>query len=155
MPSLCLASAWMVDQILFVFSIQEFIQHKLVPGECEHSSSKIRNPKNTKLWFSWEQILWFWLNFSNLWITSHLTKLLRWCPQEINVMLYSCPNMCMRKYVHWLCRSPPMDNSNAVVFTWMSTSVWSLVNSEITLTMVWQKVKAACEDFIHYLSSYM
>jgi hypothetical protein len=127
----------------------------LVPGECEHPSSKIRNPQNTKLWFSWEQFLCFWLNFCNVW-TSHLTKLCRWYPQEINLMLYSCPDMYMKKYTHWLYTNIfTMENSNAVVFTWMSTSACSSMIPEITLTMVWQKVKATYEDFIHHHSSFM
>jgi hypothetical protein len=47
-PSVCLyvcmntplASAWRVRRILFTFSIQEFMNPSLVPGEREHFSSK-------------------------------------------------------------------------------------------------------------------
>jgi hypothetical protein len=35
---------WTATQILFIFGIQKFISHKLVPRECEHSSSKNRGP---------------------------------------------------------------------------------------------------------------
>jgi ABC-type uncharacterized transport system substrate-binding protein len=36
----------MVGQILFVFGIQEFIHHRAVPNESEHSSTNIRGPSD-------------------------------------------------------------------------------------------------------------
>jgi hypothetical protein len=50
MPSVCLylylAKVWTVVQILFIFGIWEFMHTKSVPGECEHSSSKNRDPSD-------------------------------------------------------------------------------------------------------------
>jgi hypothetical protein len=38
------ASTGMVGLILFIFSIQEFIYHRSVPGECEHSTFRNMGP---------------------------------------------------------------------------------------------------------------
>jgi hypothetical protein len=55
---------------LSVFSIQEFIHHRLVPGEYEHSSCKARGspdvPKETQLGFSQKRPKRFQLNFTRL-----------------------------------------------------------------------------------------
>lgn len=41
-----LARSWTVPRTLFTFGIYEFVSHRSVPGECEHSSSKKRGPSN-------------------------------------------------------------------------------------------------------------
>jgi hypothetical protein len=78
-----LAPEW-VD-ILFVFDIQGFIHHRLMPSEYDHSNSKngaFQIGPKTKLWScqKWLHLL----NFSNLWRPSPKLKLFRWYLQKNN-----------------------------------------------------------------------
>jgi hypothetical protein len=41
-----LASAWTVGRILFTFGIYEFIRHRSVSGEYDHSAFRSRRPSN-------------------------------------------------------------------------------------------------------------
>lgn len=81
--SVCLSSAWTAGWILFIFSILEFIYHRSMPGEYEHSSStnmdsSDRPPQINR--FSWKQFKQFWLlKFTE---TISLHKILYAVPSE-------------------------------------------------------------------------
>jgi hypothetical protein len=69
--NILLASSWALGHILFIFSIQEFVDVIVVPVESDHSSYTIKNPsnglQNLKRRFSGKRLKRFWLNFSRLW----------------------------------------------------------------------------------------
>jgi hypothetical protein len=78
-----LTRPWMIEQILLIFGISEFIHHRLMHGEYKHSSSKKMDPSDGTHKTTWQfsrKWLWICLNFCNLlrpslWIKMHRSYL--------------------------------------------------------------------------------